>query len=382
MKSETTNTCALYVHFPFCAHLCHYCDFAKLQDHPDQRAAFLHTLKQEFDELHLGSLQTLYWGGGTPSVHPIEELQSVASWMKHLLTENYEWTVEINPETVTREKLAALLAMGVNRLSIGVQTLNNQLLSDLGRNHRSDDVYRVIELALSVGFTNISCDLMVGLPKQTINDLEDTLDVLLRYPLTHLSLYSLTIEPHTKFYLQGVSEGDEDLIRRMYDLAEERLLEAGFEHYEVSNFARGSSYRSKHNLVYWTYQPYAAIGPGAHGFTGTSRYENKRNFTSYFKGDIRREWTPLSRYDQEFEYMMLGLRVKEGISIVDYEQRFNRSLVNFYDEAIKELKAQGLVELSKTHLRSTKNGMMLLHRVILTLTAQLDKENTHASSRL
>ena len=380
MKSVTTNIQALYVHFPFCAHLCHYCDFAKLLDHGPSRAGFLATLRRELQDAPIGKLTTLYWGGGTPTVHPSEELREIGWWMNPLLAPTYEWTVEVNPETVDEEKLRTLYEIGVNRLSIGVQTTHRHLLDTLGRHHQPEDVQRVIATAHRIGFTNISVDLMIGLPSQTLDDVVSSLATILALGVTHLSVYALTIEPHTPFYLQGVQAGDDDLVRAMYDAVEQRLETIGWEHYEVSNFAASREYRSRHNLVYWTYQPYWAIGPGAHGFTGTQRYENKRNFTRYFQGDIRQEWTTLSRDDQEFEYIMLGLRLKDGLSLDDYQQRFGTSLTEKYQEPIERLIAQGQLILTNSHLKVTKNGMMVLHPIILAMTAVLDEGDAHASS--
>lgn len=382
MKSETTNIHALYVHFPFCAHLCHYCDFAKLLDHSPSRAGFLSTVKSEIQAAPLNALTSVYWGGGTPTVHTSEELQSLAELIRPLLSTNYEWTVEVNPETVTYEKLKALYEMGINRLSIGVQAIQPHLLERLGRHHTHADVIHVIEWARLVGFTNYSFDLMVGLPGQTVADVMESVVMLLSLQPTHLSLYALTIEPHTPFHLQGVQPPDDDLVRDMYDVVERYLEERGWEHYEISNFAATPQYRSRHNLVYWTYQPYWAVGPGAHGFTGSQRYENKRNFTRYFQGDIRQEWTTLSRYDQQFEYIMLALRLSDGLSLLDYEAHFHEDFTKRFAPAIQALVDKNLVELTNTHLKTTKNGMMIVHSIILELTQCLDEEESHAPSRL
>ncbi len=382
MKSETTNIHALYVHFPFCAHLCHYCDFAKLLDHEPSRAGFLSTVKSEIKVAPVSSLTSVYWGGGTPTVHTIEELQSLADVIRPLVSDDYEWTVEVNPETVTFEKLKALYDMGINRLSIGVQAIQPQLLDRLGRHHSQSDVEQVTAWARQVGFTNYSFDLMVGLPGQTIADVMASVTALLALQPTHLSLYALTIEPHTPFYLQGIPSPDDDLVRDMYDAVERHLDERGWEHYEISNFAALPQYRSRHNLVYWTYQPYWAVGPGAHGFTGDQRYENKRNFTRYFQGDVRQEWTTLSRYDQQFEYIMLALRLSDGLSLADYQHHFQEDFTIRFAPAIHSLVAKNLVELTNTHLKTTKNGMMIVHSIILELTQCLDEEESHAPSRL
>lgn len=382
MKSETTNCHALYVHFPFCAHLCHYCDFAKLLDHAPSRAGFLSTVENEILAADLHQLTSVYWGGGTPTVHPVDELVRLAKVIRPLLAEDYEWTVEVNPETVTYDKLKALVQVGVNRLSIGVQAIQPDLLQRLGRHHQLEQVQHVVQWARELGLINYSFDLMVGLPDQTREDVMESVTTLLSLHPTHLSLYALTIEPHTPFYLQGVQPADDDDIRDMYDAVDAYLEEQGWEHYEISNFAKSPQYRSRHNLVYWTYQPYWAVGPGAHGFTGTQRYENKRNFTRYFQGDVRQEWTTLSRYDQQFEYVMLAMRLKDGLSLADYEHRFHENFVSRFRRAITSLQQKNLVELTNTHLKTTKNGMMIVHSIIVELTTCLDTEESHAPSRL
>lgn len=329
---------SIYIHIPFCDSICSYCDFCKVFYKHDLVLKYLASLKDEVLSLYKGEvINTLYIGGGTPSVLSIDELSILFDIISIFnLSNDCEFTFECNIESINYDKLSFLYKNGVNRLSIGVQTFNSKFLKFLNRNHSESDVFERINYAKKIGFNNINIDLMYALPGESLDDLEYDLDVFLKLGVNHISIYSLILEEHTKLYVDGVKSISEDLDRQMYDLICKRLSNNGFCHYEISNFCL-DGYCSLHNLVYWNNQNYYGFGCGASGYLGDIRYENTRSLNRYINGFFRlnEEYIDLNtKIENEF---ILGFRKINGINIVD----FNKKYGNIFNGIVNRLIGEG-----------------------------------------
>lgn len=298
----------LYIHVPFCVKKCPYCDFysGEITKTAEYTSAVLRNLSR-----YTETFDTIYFGGGTPSLLPEiarEVLRAVT------LTPNAEITFECNPETVTDKTLLALKNAGVNRLSFGVQSLDDNELAALGRIHSAERAEEAIRLAHNLGFENISADLMLGIPRQTEQSLNRTLERLTSLPITHISAYMLKIEPRTAFGKNPPSVPDEDEQAALYLQAVSRLSESGFSQYEISNFAK-AGYESRHNLKYWRCEEYIGIGPAAHSYYGGKRFAVPRDLAAFIEGEAQPVELTDDHPDQAEERVMLGLRLTEGIPL-------------------------------------------------------------------
>jgi len=312
-----TSEAGLYVHVPFCDKRCDYCDFVTFADRPDTIAPYLNALERELS-FHSGTpIRTIFIGGGTPtalSPHQISRLmKSLRSTLD--LSRLTEATVEANPESATTERLAAYRDGGINRLSIGLQTTNDETLKRLGRLHDFDGFLRAYRRARDIGFANVNIDLMFGLPGQTIADWRDTLSRVIDLGPDHVSAYALKVETGTRFFRDGV-EADGDLQADMYLLASETLERAGFSHYEISNFCRPGR-ESLHNLRYWLNEDVIGIGVSAAGYRGGVRRKNTSKLQSYIErclsGQLpEAEETALESNERGREDLMLRLRLRSG----------------------------------------------------------------------
>lgn len=365
---------AAYIHIPFCNRICPYCDFNKYVVRGQPVQAYLKALEREIVltlERDPGQIKSIFVGGGTPTVLTEEELEMFLRSVQMYLQpqENgLEYTFEANPETMNETKTSLLKEYGVNRLSFGVQTFDSHLLKKLGRLHSSDDVYRSIEQARAVGITNISIDLMFGLPDQSLEQLRDTLQTTLDLAVPHVSAYSLKVEEGTFFHtlyqkdkLPLPSEAEEV---DMYECIIDTLTKHGYEQYEISNFAQ-DGYRSTHNLTYWRNEEYYGFGAGAHGYVNGIRHANVAPVQAYI--DMlcdqhrlpRVEEHPVSVQEAMEETMMLGLRTKEGVSAAHFYQRFGLQLEEKYGPEIEDLTAKGLIEMYDGYIRLTTKGKFL-----------------------
>ena len=378
---------ALYIHIPFCTNKCHYCDFTSYILKGQPVDAYLDALEVEMErtikEWPTDTIKTVFVGGGTPTVLTPPQmtrfLTSVRKWFP--LADDVEFSMEANPGTTDEEKLKAMIDGGVNRLSFGVQSFDNELLKRIGRIHEVDDVYRSLELARKVGFTNMSIDLMFGLPGQTVELLEDSVQKALALDLPHYSLYSLKIEENTLFHKLYESNQlvlpPEDDEYNMYLLLMDRIKSAGYKHYEISNFAK-PGFESKHNSTYWRNEDYYGLGTGAHGYVGRKRHMNIKGVQPY----IEATKTKLPRLD-EFEvtadeakedYMMVGLRLLDGVSSTRYRTQFpDCSIEAKFGEIIARLQGQGLIEVislpEDTIYRLSDKGLLLGNEVFASFLA-------------
>ena len=269
-----------------------------------------------------------------------------------------------NPDAAIKAELIdILLTGGVNRISLGLQSCDDQILKQIGRRHTFDQARQAIRLLQQAGLTNISCDLIYSLPGQTREQWTATLQGVLSLNIPHCSLYSLTIEEHSEFGRTGQQPLDEDTEASMYFEAVQVLKQAGYQHYEISNFAF-AGYASRHNLHYWRYNDFYGVGLGASGKLGAFRYDNTRNFQDYFQGRWIAEKIELTREDQMFEMVMMNLRTAAGLSLIEFERIFQTPVTSVYSEAIQNGLRQGWLHLDEEHLAATDSGMALLNTVL------------------
>lgn len=345
---------SIYVHIPFCVRKCLYCDFLSAPFDDAVKERYVRKLQEEIRQKapRYGNyqVQTIFFGGGTPSLLKEEWLFDL---MKEIadgfhLCEKPEITVEVNPGTVTGKKLKAYHDMGINRLSIGLQSANEKELKALGRIHSAEEFFVTYENAVKSGFNNINIDLMSAIPGQTTASYRETLDkVLSLNPLpAHISAYSLIIEEGTPFYENTPELPDEETDREMYKITDDMLSKKGYHRYEISNYAL-QGYECNHNKVYWKRGEYAGFGIGAASLVDNVRFSNCRDISQYLETrdftKIRENEQRLSVEEQMEEFMFLGLRLTCGISFREFEKTFGKSVEEIYPGVIENLKEQGLL---------------------------------------
>ncbi|MEH7353213.1 radical SAM family heme chaperone HemW [Neobacillus drentensis] len=368
---------AAYLHIPFCEHICHYCDFNKVflkgQPVDDYLQALDQEMKVTLEQFPTDSLQTIFVGGGTPTSLNEKQLLSFCESINRNLPKSNtcEFTFEANPGDLTKEKLQILKDAGVNRISLGVQTFNEDLLKKIGRVHQARDVYQSIENAKTVGFENISIDLIFSLPTQTVNDFKESLTEAFSLDIPHYSAYSLIIEPKTVFY-NLLKKGKlptpgEDIEATMYEILMEEMGKHGFNQYEISNFSR-HGYESKHNLTYWNNEYYYGFGAGAHSFVNGIRRSNLGPLKKYIEqissGNLPVfEEHLVSKAEQMEEEMFLGLRKTEGVSITHFIEKFNFDPQKIFEQELTDLISKQWIEVKNNHIYLTKNGCFLGNEV-------------------
>ncbi|KHF41915.1 radical SAM family heme chaperone HemW [Halalkalibacter okhensis] len=377
---------AAYVHIPFCEHICHYCDFNKvfLKNQPvdEYIEALLEEMRRTMKYTPASGLRTVYIGGGTPTALSAEQLNTLLKGMKEALPlyDVEEYTIEVNPDSIEEEKLEVLKANRINRLSIGVQTFNESLLKEIGRTHTKSSVEDAIRRSRQAGFTNISLDLMFGLPSQQPAHFTETIKEAINLDIEHISAYSLKVEEKTVFYnrqRQGklTLPPEEDEVM-MYQQLLHRTKEAGLIQYEISNFAK-RGYESKHNLVYWNNEEYYGFGAGAHGYVNGVRHQNHGPIPKYLKaieqGELPTFQThQVSAIERIEEAMFMGLRKREGVNIAQFEKRYGQSLLNIFANEIDHLKQRGLVRSRDGAIQLTEEGLLLGNEVFEQFIAVLE----------
>ncbi len=321
-----------YIHIPFCKSICSYCDFCKMNYQKEWIEVYLDVLKEEIEEKYADEyLDTIYIGGGTPSCLSKEELNKLFDIIKIFnLNEEYEFTFECNVNDITEELLDILKESKVNRLSIGVESFNNNNLKLIERKHTFEDALTKINLVKNYGFNNINVDLIYALPEETLSTVKKDINQLLKLDIPHISAYSLIIEEHTKLKIKGVKEIDEDLDAKMYEYIVKKLTNNNYNHYEISNFAK-KGYESRHNLTYWNNEYYYGFGLGAHGYVHGVRYENTRSFHDYLNGNYILEENILSKQQIMENELMLGLRKTKGINLNEFFNKYDINLQDVFD---------------------------------------------------
>lgn len=355
-------TKALYVHVPFCDKICAYCDFVRVISHPKLISDYLGALKAELDSVPLTQYETIYIGGGTPTALNEKELTILLEILKPVSKKVIEYTIEVNPESLSAQKAKIMKRYGINRASLGVQTFDEKELHLLHRGHSVADIRSAMAQLIDHEITNISIDLIYGLPLQTLESFEKSIHEAFKLPLSHLSLYSLTIEPHSEFGRKKVKKVSDEMEELMYFKALDLFEQVGFHQYEISNFTKDKP--SRHNSNYWHYDDYLGIGPGAVSLVQDTRIENTKNLMDYAKGQWHALITPLSLEERRYEFMMMGLRLKEGIELSRYEARFNEPMDTHYQTQLKKLIDKGWLVIEAGFLKATTQGYPLLNTVL------------------
>ena len=393
MNTEAVGPLALYVHIPFCQTKCPYCDFNTYARIETLVPAYVKALR---DEVRLwGNLlgrpyvETVFFGGGTPSYLPGHHIGSVLETVRTAfdVSNSAEVSLEANPGDITDSRLVTWRDCGINRLSIGVQSLNDELLRVLGRRHSASQACLSYRMAVDAGFANVSIDLMYGLPHQSVGDWRQTLEGAFNLNPPHVSMYCLTLEdgtPMERWVASGqMPTPDPDQAADMYVMAEEVMDQRGYRHYEISNWAR-PGFESRHNLTYWRNQPYLGVGPGAHSYLAGYRFFNLKSpqaYISRLRGisiEARRPALSLQtikavpvvegvdaldRRLEMAETLMLGLRLDCGVGVDEFARRFGVPLAQPYGETVNELSSLGLLEACDGRLRLTARGRLLGNEV-------------------
>ncbi len=351
----------LYIHVPFCRTICGYCDFCHKIYRKDLCEKWLEALEKETGRKCEGSYKTIYLGGGTPSVLSCEELERLLSLIDPYTEDCEEYTIEVNPESLDEEKIDVFLKHHINRVSMGIQSSDDHLLKVMNRHHTYAQAKEKVELLQRKGLTNISVDLMYSLPFQTMEILNKTLEDILKLRVPHISIYSLTLEENTLFAKKGYEPLDNDIEADMYERIVQRLTQAGYSHYEISNFAK-EGYESKHNLSYWRYEDFLGLSLAAASKFDHVRYENTHSFEEYFKGeDSYEEIVELSKEEEMFENVMMSLRTKEGLDIEEFNRRYDTDLLKVYEKAIAQQREN--LKFVKGRMSVSRPG--ILNRILL-----------------
>lgn len=368
----TNNNLGLYIHIPFCVKKCNYCDFYSVVPTEDIRKRYIESLVKEikkWGERTARPIDTMYIGGGTPSLLNEGELASVFSAVKESFTvlDDAEITVEVNPGDNLEAFLLFAAECGVNRVSIGVQTFCSSELCLLGRRHSAEDAQKAVDAARALGIKNISADIMIGLPDSTEDTLKNSIEGILSLGTEHISAYILKVEQGTPFSLMPLNLPDDDKTAEQYTMLCDTLRAAGYEHYEISNFAK-KGYESRHNNRYWKQEEYIGIGPSAHSF-----FEGKR---FYYDRDIGAFINSPNTVDDgvgggEAEYIMLALRLSSGLRFSDFSEKFGKDLNQKIILKAESLAKHGLCEIKDNCISLTDKGMLVSNSVIFTLLGEV-----------
>ena len=346
---------SLYIHIPFCTHLCDYCDFTKLQYFRNFAVSYLEALKDELDSYPIKDLITIYVGGGTPTALDDDLFEQLLEIIDKYSSGVKEYTFEANPESLSLNKIKLLKEHGVNRISIGVQTTNQKILDNLNRKHNFEQVKEAVKNLKEVGIDDINIDLILGLPHSSEKILKEDINNVLSLNPKHISCYGLTVHPHTVLFNKGFKEPEGDLLRKYYDIVEEALIQNGFIHYEVSNWAK-PGYMSEHNLTYWRNERYFGCGLGASGYIKDIRYKNTVNLSQYLARAFVFEKEQVSDRDKLTYQIMLNLRTIEGLKL---------SYLKGKDKEIDSLVKDGLITIKNDAIIPTYEGIMVLDQIIL-----------------
>ena len=365
----------IYIHIPFCKQKCYYCDFISFTQKEELQERYIRAILQEIEnflkENQELEIRTIYIGGGTPSSINSQYIEKILQLFAPYHPE--EVTIEVNPGTVNREKLQTYKKAGVNRLSIGLQSSENRLLKKIGRIHSFEDFLTTYHLAKEIGFSNINVDFMIGLPEQNIADIKNTLEKVVKLEPKHISVYSLIIEENTKI-AQMLEKGEiklpeEEEERNMYWYVKNFLELQGYHHYEISNFAK-KGYESKHNLDCWEQKEYVGFGLAAHSYMNKIRYSNTETLENYIQnceeGNFQKNkiiQEKQNEFMQEQEYMMLGLRKIDGISIQSFKNKFGENPIFVFRKELNQLVEEKLIMVTENHIKLTHKGLDLANLV-------------------
>lgn len=365
----------IYIHIPFCKQKCYYCDFVSYANKEEKIQEYIKCLQEEIgieSEKYKNEeyeITTIYIGGGTPSFIDASYIERIINTIKqnYKLYENPEITIEVNPGTINEEKIKKYKDIGINRISIGLQTTKDNLLKQIGRIHTYEEFLNCYKIVKKIGIDNINVDLMLGLPNQTLEDLKESLIEVINLKPNHISLYSLILEENTileKMVSQNMTKlPEEDLEREMYWTTKNILEENGYIHYEISNFSK-KGYESKHNLNCWGQKEYLGFGVAAHSYIKNKRYCNINNIEDYIKniqnGKILNNRTICeiqNKIEEQKEYMLLGLRKIQGIDIQEFKNKFIDNPIYIFHKELEKLIKEELVEIDLNQIKLTSKGL-------------------------
>ena len=371
----TKNKIGIYVHIPFCKKKCDYCDFISYCGKDDLIEKYVDSVKKEIEHVKIKSeITTIYIGGGTPSYINSKFIVQILEKIKEKnVAQDAEITIEVNPGTVTQEKLQDYIDCGINRISIGLQTTSDELLKQIGRIHNYEQFLETYKMAKKVGFKNINVDLMLGLPNQRIIDLKESLENVLKLAPKHISVYSLIVEDGTPI-ANKIENGklklpDDELERNMYWYVKNTLELNGYKHYEISNFAK-KGYESKHNMNCWNQMEYVGIGTAAHSYRDITRYSNTEDIKEYIKNVQKGEFEKnriiheiQKEEDSKKEFMLLGLRKIDGLKISEFKNKFGDNPIYLYRNELKKLSDEKLIIIQDDNIRLSNKGIDLANLV-------------------
>ena len=372
----------IYVHIPFCKSKCYYCDFISFPNIESKEDIYVEALLKEIKKYGKENkllsengiekrynVRTIYIGGGTPSYIKASNIERIINTIKEnfIIEDEAEISIEVNPGTVDFEKLKTYFICGINRISIGLQTANNKLLKTIGRIHTYEDFLETYKLATSVGFDNINVDLMIGLPKQTIKEVKEEIEEIVKLNPTHISIYSLILEENTKLYSlitsNKIKSIDDEKERKMYWYAKEYLEKQGYMHYEISNFAK-PNYKCQHNIDCWNQKEYMGFGLAAASFMNNVRYRNEENLIKYLRNIANGDYSKNLIFDERLtklakmkEYMILGLRKTEGVNILKFMELFGISPFFKFMREFDKLVNEGLLTIDDHNIKLTNKGL-------------------------
>lgn len=384
----------IYIHIPFCKQKCYYCDFSSYANKEELIDTYIKVLKIELEEelnkiikynekneKNIYNITTIYIGGGTPSVIDKKYINEISEVLKEKIIkinekkekeknifENIEFTIEVNPGTVNKEKLKLYRQAGINRLSIGLQTINNKLLKQIGRIHTYEEFLDTYNLAKKVGFENINIDLMLGLPNQTILDLKSSVEDVIKLNPNHISIYSLIIEENTVLEKliknkEKYKMPDEDLERKMYWYVKNKLELSGYNHYEISNFSKKTK-ESRHNMNCWEQKEYIGIGSSAHSYLNNTRYSNEEDINNYIENTNQKHiHETQDEIQKQKEYMLIGLRKIEGVSIKKFKEIYTYNPIYIFKDELNKLVNMNLIQIDLDYIKLTNKGIDLANLV-------------------
>ena len=371
----TTDSLGLYVHIPYCVRKCNYCDFCSFPKGtggvPDLYVDRLCDEILEYSGREQRPLDTVYFGGGTPSLLSPCQMEKIVASIRNTfgISPLAEITFEANPGTLTREKVNAFRSLGFNRVSIGLQSIHENEMKKLGRIHNYEDFLSAFKMLREAEFDNISVDLMYGIPHQTKESFLETVRAVIALSPEHISAYGLMVEEGTPFYAERDSLPLPSLDEEcdMYDIARETLSDAGYEHYEISNYAQ-EGYRSRHNSLYWNLGEYIGIGAAAHSYYDGVRYANSEDVDEYISSSgLDNHGEKETIEDLAYEYAMLKLRLRDGFSLSDYKARFGLSFTEGKEQVLRRLFDEGLISMTDDRIALTERGFYLSNSILVEI---------------
>lgn len=364
---------SLYIHLPFCEQKCFYCSFVVSVGQLHRREDYLQCLCREAERHQGEKLHSIYWGGGTPSLLTETQMQALAGMMRSVFAAgaDVEFTVEANPEDVTLEKARLLKAIGVNRVSLGAQSFSDEYLKYLGRCHNARQIRVAYEALREAGFENINLDLMYSFPGQTLTQLEEDVQSVTALKSEHISLYTLTVDPHSRFFAKKIREVDGDLQADQYLRVTELLQAAGYRQYEVSNFSKPRR-ESRHNIHYWHGGNYIGLGVGAHSHRDGRRWWNVSRLNDYLQRirqgeDAEENFEKLTAHQRLTETFLIGLRMTAGVDLSQLQERYGCALTNEQERTMDRLIKEGWLIEEGARIRASRQGVLVLDRLCARL---------------